>query len=133
MLRKTPLIRRARVRSARSVKKRESAGDLYAGAAFPKSPPRRDPKLRAWILQQPCLVERLTGTRCTMKVHAAHVPTGTGGMGMKGDDLFVPLCFFHHIDEQHSRLGVKAFEREYGVDLRAEAEEYKREFERSAA
>ena len=66
-----------------------------------------------------------------MKTHAAHIPTGTGGVGMKGDDLFVPLCFFHHIDEQHGR-GVKWFAQQYGVDLRVEAEEYRRRFEEAA-
>lgn len=105
---------------------------LYDGLALAKRPPRRDPKLRAWIVTQPCLVERLTGLACMWKVHAAHVPTGTRGMGMKGDDLFVPLCFHHHINEQHGR-GTKWFEKTYGVDLLAEAQEYMREYERSAA
>jgi len=137
VLRKTPLIRRGGVRNARSAKRSAKAVDLYEGAAFPKRPPRRNRKLKAWIAKQPCLVARLypdaAGVQvCPLyKVHAAHVPTGTGGMGMKGDDLFVPLCFYHHIDVQHGR-GVKTFERTYGVDLRVEAERYLREFEEAA-
>lgn len=61
------------------------------------------------------------------KVHAAHVPTGTGGMGMKGDDLFVPLCFHHHIEGQHWK-GVKTFMALHRIDLLAEGERYLAEF-----
>jgi hypothetical protein len=120
------------VRNVRSVRKRErkskSRKTFYADAAFPKSPPKRDPKFRAWVAQQKCLVERWTGDRCVWKVHAAHVSNGTGGMGMKGDDLLVPLCFHHHIDEQHGR-GVKWFEAKYGVILTELALEYRDEYE----
>jgi hypothetical protein len=109
----------------------------YAGAAIPKHPPKRDPKYRAWIARQACLIAVLMGRwnlmpleSCRMyKVHAAHVPTGTGGTGMKGDDLFVPLCFHHHINEQHGR-GVLTFMRNHNVDLVAEAQRYREEYDR---
>lgn len=50
---------------------------------------------------------------------------------MKGDDLFVPLCFEHHIGEQHG-CGTSFFEVKYGINLRHEAERYRREFEEAA-
>lgn len=106
--------------------------DLYTGLALPKNPPKRRPKLRAWIVKQRCLVERVTGFQCAMKVHAAHVSTGTRGMGMKGDDLYVPLCFYHHIDQQHGR-GEEWFQRTYGINLRERAEEYLKQFEQEMA
>jgi hypothetical protein len=118
---------------------KRSLKEYYAAAAFPKRPPVRDRGLRAWIARQECVLSRIareqTGqplTICALyKVHAAHVPTGTGGMGMKGDDLFVPLCFHHHIDVQHGR-GVITFQERYGIDLHAECVRYRDEYRRAA-
>lgn len=114
-------IKRAGAAGARSARRRAANADAYSVAAFPKNPPKRDRKLRAWIASLPCLIG---GEDCTTKTHAAHVPTGTGGMGMKGDDLFVPLCFRHHIDEQHGG-GTQSFQNRYGVDLYVEAVKYR--------
>lgn len=129
-----PLTRRVGLRAVRFAERSGRAKTArhrtpYDGAlAIPKSPPKRDPKLRAWIARQACLVGRLLGRDCPMKTHAAHVPTGTGGMGMKGDDLFVPLCFDHHINEQHGRGG-EWFQRTYGIDLNVEAAAYRRAYD----
>lgn len=50
-------------------------------------------------------------------IECAHVRRGTnGGAGLKPSDQWViSLCRFHHA-EQH-RLGERAFEKKYGVDL----------------
>lgn len=125
---KTRTIKSEAVTSVRSAKKRAALAADYGVAAIPKHAPERDPKLRAWIAKQRCLIERITGTVCSMKTHAAHVPTGTHGIGMKGDDLFVPLCFDHHINQQHAR-GTATFQARY--DLHAEALAYRDAFRRT--
>jgi len=56
---------------------------------------------------------------CDGKSEAAHVRTGTdGGTGMKpGDNWAIPLCGGAH-REQH-QIGEPAFERRYGIDMKA--------------
>lgn len=120
---------RAEASSVRSAKQRATLAQDYAGAAFPKHPPVRAEKLRAWIAKQPCMLE--FDVCRGYQVHAAHVATGTAGVGMKGDDLFVPLCFLHHIGELHGG-GARSFELKHGVDLRIAAERYREEFRRAA-
>jgi hypothetical protein len=61
-----------------------------------------------------------------LPIECAHVRTGTdGGAGLKPSDKWsVSLCTFHH-REQH-RIGEKAFEVRYSIDLRALAKEFAR-------
>lgn len=60
------------------------------------------------------------GYRC----EAAHVRTGTdGGTGMKpGDNWAIPLCHDHH--QQQHRIGEKAFEAIYHIDMKKIAETF---------
>lgn len=101
----------------------------YSGLALPKHPPKRDRKFRVWVAQMTCMVndEACRG----LQVHFAHVATGTRGVGMKGDDEGVPLCFHHHINELTGR-GPTWFEARYGIDLHAEARRLREEWEKAA-
>ena len=55
-------------------------------------------------------------------MHAAHV--GRGGKGIKCDDReAIPLCYFHHIVEQHN-TSKERFESRYGVVLKSLALDY---------
>ncbi len=63
----------------------------------------RDKKYLASYKDAPCLVCELIGIRAdTMDVVGAHIRTGhSGGMGLKPDDnLTLPLCYFHHMDQE---------------------------------
>lgn len=69
-----------------------------------------------------CALFGKEGHVCTGKIEAAHARTGTNGsMGKKpGDDWCLPLCGGPdgaHA-EQH-RLGESAFEKKYGIDMKA--------------
>lgn len=92
----------------------------------PKPKRVQDKKYLEWIKSLPCLVRNIEGVigergcRCVGDIAYHHV--STGGMGTKGSDYeTVPLCFYHHIGELHSR-GRKAFHVKYNIDLKEEAE-----------
>jgi hypothetical protein len=74
---------------------------------------RTCPGHRAWVRRHHCSVQSCRG----MPIECAHVrKTGHGGMGLKPSDRWVvSLCAFHH-KEQH-RIGERAFEARYGIDL----------------
>ena len=57
-------------------------------------------------------------------IECAHVRRDTdGGTGLKPSDRWtISLCRDHHI-EQH-QIGEAAFEKRYGIDMRALAEEF---------
>jgi hypothetical protein len=59
-----------------------------------------------------------------MLIECAHVRLGTdGGVGLKPSDRWsISLCSVHHA-EQH-RLGEAIFEKRYGIDLVAIANEF---------
>jgi hypothetical protein len=61
-----------------------------------------------------------------LPIECAHVRKGTdGGQGLKPSDRWtISLCREHHA-EQH-RIGEAAFEKRYGLDLIALAEEFAR-------
>lgn len=87
--------------------------------ARPKRPrPARQarscPAHRAWIRRHGCSVPGCEN----LPIECAHVRTGTdGGQGLKPSDRFcISLCRDHHA-EQH-RIGERAFERRYSLDLR---------------
>lgn len=77
------------------------------------------PEHRAWIRQQPCLINDVA---CGGQKHAHHVRSAsTAGVGLKPpDSSCVPFCAFHH-DSVH-RNGVKTFEAWHEIDLAAEAD-----------
>ena len=79
---------------------------------------RSCPAHRAWVRRHRCSV-----TGCLAgPIECAHVRSGTdGGCALKPSDRWtVSLCRAHHA-EQH-RIGERAFERRYGLDLIALAE-----------
>lgn len=84
---------------------------------LPKRKPIRNRAHLDWVRTQPCAVLGCDNEPCD----PAHVRRGgDGGMGCKpSDSLVCSLCHAHHL-EQHS-IGEPAFERRYGIDLKAEA------------
>ena len=71
--------------------------------------PERNPSYRSWIRLWPCLI-------CGRKAQAAH--QGPHGIGQKASDYTcVPLCYEHHSEQ--GRIGRKAFDAKYGIDLLA--------------
>ncbi len=92
---------------------------------LPKPMKVRDPKYRRWIAGQDCLIR--TPVCRQYQIHAAHVTSG--GLATKGDDdKMVPLCYFHHIVEQHGQ-GIARFQERYQVDLLKEAARYRAAYE----
>lgn len=75
---------------------------------------------RAWIRTHACCVPDCSA----LPIVCAHVRKGTnGGTGMKPDDRWtISLCWAHH-DEQ-GNIGEPAFERKYGIDMKALAREF---------
>jgi len=78
----------------------------------------------AWVRGHVCAVE---GAGCGGKIEAAHVEgSGTGGMGMKADDVYtIPLCHDHHA-ERH-RIGWRTFDKAHGLDALALAKSLARQ------
>ena len=91
-----------------------------------KRPPKRKvrscPAHRAWVRRHCCCVVDCRRT----PIECAHVRIGTdGGAGTKPSDKWViSLCAFHHREQHH--IGERAFERRYGLELRALAQEFAR-------
>ena len=89
--------------------------------------PTRQKRIRSdahlkWVRSHRCCVPGCTN----VPIQAAHVRTGTdGGTGMKpGDNWTISLCQTHH-DQQHN-VGEAAFEKTYGIDMKALAKEFAR-------
>ncbi len=73
-----------------------------------------------WMAHFPCLIN----VGCYPQAVGHHVKTvGAGGQDFKNE---VPLCVIHH-GEVH-RIGRKAFERKYGLDLAAIAEQISHQY-----
>lgn len=83
----------------------------------------RCPAHLAWVRGFECCA-KVYWSSCAGPIEAAHVRTGTdGGMGMKpSDNWAISLCRAHH-RLQHS-IGEANFEREYGIDMKALAQEF---------
>lgn len=75
---------------------------------------------RQWIRGHVCAV---AGPDCEGNIECAHVEgSGTGGMGMKADDVFtIPLCHGHHA-ERH-RVGWRTFDARHRLDALGLAKE----------
>lgn len=76
---------------------------------------RRCPGHTGWVVKHACCVPGCKG----LPIETMHVRTGTnGGTGVKPtDDWTISGCRDHH-SEQH-RIGEPAFERKYGIDMKA--------------
>jgi hypothetical protein len=83
---------------------------------------RSCPAHRAWVRRHRCSVPGCEART----IECAHVRVGTdGGQGLKPSDGWtISLCRDHHA-EQH-KIGEKAFERRYQLDLRSLAAEFAR-------
>lgn len=89
----------------------------------PRRGPMRDPEYLEWLRNQRCC-KGVTHGQGTMKTQAAH--TQNNGMSSKGpDSSCVPLCWACHREYDAGRA---AFERKYGVDMKALAAEYYAEY-----
>lgn len=72
------------------------------------------PGRREWVSQQPCVVSGQT------PCENAHTGGTSGGISRKSDyNTIVPLT--HDAHAELHRIGVKSFEKKYGVNLTAEA------------
>lgn len=80
----------------------------------------RCPAHLKWVREHHCCVPGCH----EVPIEAAHVRTGTGGgMGIKpGDQWAISLCADHH--RQQHQIGEPAFEKLYGIDLKALAREF---------
>ena len=83
---------------------------------------RSFPAPRAWVRRHHCSVPDCK----RVPIECAHVRSGTdGGQGLKPSDCWtISLCRYHHA-EQH-RIGETAFEKRYGIELLALAQEFAR-------
>ena len=89
----------------------------------------RDEEYKAWVREQRCLLALRPGHRCGRSEFAHLESEGRGG-GDYGNG--VPLCSMAHRRSPKSlhMLGPDSFEREWGVDLHAEAERLVARYER---
>ena len=83
---------------------------------------RRNEEYAAWIRTQPCIMTSLV---CMGKVQSCHVKSRAAGGDDEGN--CVSMCAVHH-HAQHS-MGIKTFQREYGIDLKRVATELWAEYE----
>ena len=74
---------------------------------------RRFAAHRQWVRGHECAV---AGHDCSGDIECAHVEgSGTGGMGMKADDVFtIPLCNRHHATRHFT--GWQTFDRAHRLD-----------------
>lgn len=83
---------------------------------------RECPAHRAWVRRHHCCVPGCLGR----PIECAHVRRDTdGGIALKPSDRWtISLCRAHHMEQHH--VGEVAFEKRYGIDVRALAEEFSR-------
>ena len=79
-----------------------------------------------WIRGHVCALDKSRVSSCYGPIECAHVEgSGTGGMGMKADDIFtIPLCQLHHRG-RHS-IGWQTFDRLHHFDALALARDLAR-------
>lgn len=79
---------------------------------------------KKWVRGHECAIAGRAGHVCGGKIEAAHVRTGTDGAKdiKPGDNWTIPLCGMAHVPDQH-QIGEAAFERKYGIDMKAIAAE----------
>lgn len=85
----------------------------------------RDSDRLAWVRLQPCILAGLTAAtgfrmhECLGPVEASHIrEEGHGGMGTKPSDFdTLPKCQWGH--NRYHKMGRRAFEQFYGIDLDA--------------
>lgn len=76
---------------------------------------RRVPEYREWIRSYACLIRYADCSLGVFGSECAHVKSRGAG----GNDVgnCVPLCHYHH-QQQHA-IGIRSFQRRYGIDLYA--------------
>ena len=89
----------------------------------------RSEPFKQFVRGFPCILDGKPGHTCEGKIQFAHVRLGTdGGTGLKPSDYYgVPACFNAHILTEHQHGG-PALQRQFGIDLKAEAERYWKEW-----
>jgi hypothetical protein len=109
---------------SRGKRTRKSKGQLFHGAKF------RDADYIAWIRKQPCVILHRYGHVikrgafwyvahfCASPVQACHLTSRGAGGSDRGGNV-VSMCAILH-DQQHTQ-GLESFQKNWGVDLRAEA------------
>lgn len=96
---------------------RAKGGSRFHGRALPD--------YREWIRRQPCAVRGCTTSGVFSLITVAHVKSRGAGGGDR--ENIVPLCLLHHQYQHH--IGIRSFERDYHIDLQAEAERLWREYQ----
>jgi hypothetical protein len=118
---------------ARGKPPRRSSRPIPARRADPKKrrfADRRQPDFIQWLLQEPCCItNKRTGhwnraNESFILVDPAHIKTRSTG----GDDLYNAVPLAHHLHEEQHRIGIKSFQRKYGVDLVAIAKAHTERF-----
>jgi hypothetical protein len=90
----------------------------------PRRGPERNKNYRLWLRRQLCVICVFTKAFPVRRGEPAH--TARNGMGSKGpDSSCLPLCRGHHREYDANR---KAFEHEYGLDMRQLAKEHYEKF-----
>jgi hypothetical protein len=90
----------------------------------PRRGPWRSVKYRRWIAEHLCRVGvgGVPGNRLGIGICSQAAHTSNNGTSSKGaDSSCIPLCPEHHREYDAGR---KAFEKKYGVDLKAIAAQY---------
>lgn len=106
-MKRTPLHRKTRLKAGTKRLKVRRRSKRFAA--------RRDPAYATWVRSGLCLI----GDQCFgTGVDACHVKSRGAGGDDRGN--LIPLCRSHH-REQH-QIGLRSFERKYGVDLMAHAQ-----------
>lgn len=107
---------------------------IKAKRSKPRRGPLRSVPYRSWLRKELCAIEKKfeTGAMCwyvNAISDAAH--TENNGMGSKGSDSSCgPLCRGHHREYDAGR---KAFEKKYGVDMKAIAAEHWQRYQQEKA
>lgn len=104
----------------------------------PKNPAVRDDAYREWIRAQPCILADREPCTCSgyIRVNNRHLASQfchVKTRGAQGGDRKngYPGCQGHH-NEQH-RIGLKSFEKRYGIHLKQLALDYDARYEEETA
>lgn len=104
----------------------------------PKPARERDDEYRQWIRAQPCILADREPCECSgyIRVNNRHLASQfchVKTVGARGGDRQngYPGCPGHHA-EQH-RIGIKTFERRYGLNLKQAALDYDERYRQETA
>jgi len=120
--RKPSPLKRSRMKS-RGARSKKSGRNLFFKSG-------RDPAFLAWIRKQPCVILHRYGHVikrgafwyvahfCASRIQACHLTSRGAGGSDRGGNV-VSMCAILH-DQQHTQ-GLESFQKNWAVDLRAEA------------